>query len=282
MNHKKEVLPQSEKEWLKTGKFIISSTTILGNQIRYALTNSAETSLLVTMVGGIPRDPERRKKLPLINKLYGLMAVRLVDCNANSLLYNQPATGESSGNWDYETINTRSDTLANLIKYIGRSFGCKNHVIVGSSAGAYMAVKSLDVIKKSKNAVGKLILISPAAYPLEIEEVPYGNEFTKIICTPWDVARSPIFNRLEHFVKGGGSLLISFFESDDPPIPNYIQQYYCEFARKLIAQKYDVQLVTIPGVKHNFRRINSSDHNNIVDNASIRATADKFLDFMCN
>ncbi len=280
MKHRKEILYQSEKEWLGTGKFTIITTTILGNQIRYAITNSAVTNKLVTMVGGIPRDPDRRKKLPLINKLYGLMAVKQVDYGVNSVLYNQPSTGGSSGDWNSETISTRSDTLVELIKKTGNLTKCSRHTIIGTSAGAYMAARAVDLLTGDTNQIKKLILISPAAYPHEIEDMPYGKEFTRIISKPWDIANSPIFKRLEGFVCSGGSLVISFFETDDPPIPRHIQYHYREFARKLIAQNKDVQLITIPNVAHNFRRINTSEKGNVVDNESIRTTAEKFLKFI--
>jgi pimeloyl-ACP methyl ester carboxylesterase len=155
-----------------------------------------------------------------------------------------------------------------------------NRVLVGASAGAYMAVKATDLLKESKNRVDKLVLISPAAYPAEIENIPYGNKFTETIRTPWDVADSPIFSRLEKFVDGGGPLLISFFEADDPPIPRYIQHYYFEFARELMARDKKVELVTIPNVAHNFRRINTSEKGNVVDNDSVRSTAQTFMDFI--
>jgi hypothetical protein len=277
---KKDILPQSEREWLETGKFTISTVSILGNRIRYTVTNSVDTDLLVTMVGGIPRDPNRRSRLPLINKLYGLMATKLVDHSVNSVLYNQPATGGSSGDWDSETITSRSKTLVSLIEHTGNSTGCSKHTLIGASAGAYMAVKATDLLKGTKNKIDKLLLISPAAYPLEIENEPYGENFSKIVRAPWDVANSPMFSRLERFVLEGGSLLISFFEADDPPIPRYIQHYYCEFARKLISRNHDVQLITIPGVAHNFRRINTSEKGNVVDNDSIRSTAEEFVRFI--
>lgn len=280
MQHTKEPLPQSETEWLDTGKFTINITSILGNQIRYAITHSANPHSLVTMVGGIPRDPDRRSKLPLINKLYGLIATELVDYDVNSVLYNQPATGGSSGDWDSETITTRSQTLVNLIKHTGSLKRCPQHTLIGSSAGAYIAVKAIDLLEEDKNEIGKLLLISPAAYPFAVENEPYGGSFTKIIRTPWDVADSPIFSRLERFVSSGGSLLISFFEFDDPPIPRHIQHYYCEFARRLIAQNHNVHIITIPGVAHNFRKTTISGKGTIVDNDSVRSTSKKIIDFL--
>ena len=88
---KADHLPQSEAEWLKTGKFEVENIAIGGKEIRCALVRGPENSPLVTMVGGIPRDHERRKKLPLINKLYGHLALKILDQAESSLLYNQPA-----------------------------------------------------------------------------------------------------------------------------------------------------------------------------------------------
>ncbi len=157
---------------------------------------------------------------------------------------------------------------------------CSRHTLIGASAGAYMALKATDLLTGTKNEIDKLVLISPAAYPFEIESEPYGERFTKIISAPWDVADSPIFSRLERFVSKGGSLLISFFEADDPPIPRYIQHYYYEFAQKLIAQNHNVQIITIPGVAHNFRRIDTSEKGNVVDNDSVRSTTEEFIKFI--
>jgi pimeloyl-ACP methyl ester carboxylesterase len=232
------------------------------------------------MVGGIPRDPIRRSKLPLINKLYGLMATKLVDHGINSVLYNQPGTGGSSGDWDSETIDSRSKTLVGLIKHVGKVTKCSKHTLVGSSAGAYMAVRATDLLKDTKNKIDTLLLISPAAYPLLIESIPYGENFSKLIREPWDVVNSPVFNRLERFVSEGGSLLISFFEADDPPIPILIQHCYCAFARKMISQNHDVRVIMIPSVAHNFRRIKTAKSGNVVDNDSIRSTTEEFIRFI--
>lgn len=280
MKHTKEVLYQSEEEWLKTGLFKVGIAKINGNQIRYAITRVEKPATIVTMVGGIPRDPNRRKRLPLINKLYGLLALKLIEFNVVSIMYNQPATGGSGGDYRNETLESRSSTLAGLISHVGIKSNLTNHVVLGTSAGAYMAVKALENIVTNKFCVKKLILLSPAAYPAEAEAVPYGSKFTEIIRTPWDVADSPMFPRLENFVSNGGSVLISFFEFDNPPIPDFIQSYYREFSRRLNAQTGNVKLMTIPGVAHNFRRISNQPNDSAVDNNSIRTTASILVNFI--
>ncbi|TSA44924.1 hypothetical protein D4R51_02950 [bacterium] len=279
-SHRPDYLPQSEAEWLETGKFDIETIRIGEKQIRCALVKGTEGEPLVTMVGGIPRNPERRKKLPLINKLYGHLALKLLDENESSLLYNQPATGGSSGEWENETIQSRTDILVGVSRHFHELTNSSNLSLIGTSAGAYMAVNALEQLENQHIKVPKLVLLSPAAYPKDAEDVPYGPAFTGIVRQPWDIAESPIFPKLEQYIKNGGSVFISFFESDDPPIPEHIQEYYKTFAQRLSDEGGAINLTTIPGVAHNFRRIGVSEGKNVVDNDSIRATATLLADFL--
>ncbi len=105
-------LPQSEAEWLQTGKFFIEGVTVRNTSIQCAVTHGTKPKLLLTLSGGIPRDRDRQKNLPLINKLYGKIAVDVLDCGINSLLYHQPATGGSGGIWGEESLKTRADVLS--------------------------------------------------------------------------------------------------------------------------------------------------------------------------
>ena len=275
-----DYLPQSETEWLETGKFEIETVDIDGRQIRCALTRANEGAPLITMAGGIPRDPERRKKLPLINKLYGRLALKALDQNESSLLYNQPATGGSSGEWELETIQSRANILAGVSQRFCEKTNSSKVALVSTSAGAYMSVKALERLKKQHIEVPKLVLLSPAAYPEEIEDVPYGEKFSEILRESWDIAESPVFSRLERYVADGGSVFISFFESDDPPIPQKIQEYYKSFAHRLSENGGAISVTTIPGVAHNFRRIGAAENKNVVDNDSVRTTAVLLNDFL--
>ena len=276
----KGYLPQTEAEWLATRKFIIEMVPIGQSKIRCALTPGLNGGRLVVMVGGIPRDPARRQKLPLINKLYGHLALKLLDVGVSSLLYNQSATGGSSGEWGNETLRSRCVMLANITTHFSQLISASNVALVGTSAGAYMAVSASEQLQYTKCNVSKLVLLSPAAYPKEIENVPYGETFTQIIRTPWDIATSPVFLRLQKFCETRGSLLVSFFEADNPPIPLYVQEQYRDFIRHHSGNGADVTMLTIPGVAHNFRRIGTGESKNIVDNDSIRATAVKLAEFL--
>lgn len=275
-----DYLPQSEAEWLKTGKFEIDKIIVEGRDIRCALVRGPEHSPLITMVGGIPRDPERRKNLPLINKLYGHLALKALDQAESSLLYNQPATGGSTGEWEKETFQSRTEVLVETSKYFYDLTKSSNLSLIGTSAGAYMAINALEQLENLEIQVPRIVLLSPAAFPKSIENIVYGESFSKIIRENWDIADSPVFPILERYVKNGGSVFISFFEADDPPIPIHIQSFYKNFAQRLSDEGANVICNTITGVAHNFRRIGVPEGANIVDNDSVRATATVLADFL--
>ena len=279
MQSKKVRLPETEAEWLSRGDFQIEYVSINGKDIRCALLQGKSGGRLITMVGGIPREVERRNKLPLINKLYGYLALILQECGVSSLLYNQPATGGSTGNWDEETLSSRTQVLAGLIDHFSKKFTFSDHGLIGSSSGAYMAINSVELIEKQGHKVSKLLLLSPAAYPKQIEVVPYGEKFTEILRQPWDVSTSPVFSKLRDFFTNGTELLLCFFENDDPPIPMYIQEYYRNFMWRLEEAGKNVSVITIPGVAHNFRRIQRK-RGREVDDDSIVITAENFREFL--
>lgn len=272
-------LPQSEAEWLETGEFNVETIEIGGKKIRCALVKGTERKPLITMAGGIPRDPLWREKLPIINKFYGYLALKLKGEGESSILYNQPATGGSGGEWGKETIQSRADVLSGISTYFRKRVHSSDLSLVGTSAGAYIAVNALEQLENQNIKIPKLALISPAAYPKEAEDVPYGETFSNIIRKPWNVADSPIFPKLEKYVKNGGSLFLGFFEHDDPPIPKHIQEYFRMFAERLSDEGGIVHAITIPGVAHNFRKVDATEDENIVDD-SIRTTAQLLAEFL--
>ena len=131
--------------------------------------------------------------------------------------------GHASGTWEEETFQSRTKVLVETSKYFYDRMQSSNLSLIGTSAGAYMAVNALEQLETLGISVPKLVLLSPAAFPKEIENVPYGKSFTQIIRRKWDVAESPAFSLLEKYMRKGGSVFISFFEEDDPPIPRHIR-----------------------------------------------------------
>ncbi len=167
-----------------------------------------------------------------------------------------------------------------LVVHYCNKLGIAETAVIGSSAGAYMALRSFDAITSNGITVTSSIFLSPAAYPIEIENIPYGAAFTRIAREPWDISLSPAFADLEKHAKSGTRFLISFFEVDDPPIPMAIQEYYTNTLRRLVHDGARGSVLIIPGVSHNFHRLVRKKRQNLVDDNSVIATAKKFVEFL--
>ncbi len=275
---KKVLFPSTEEEWLQKNIFTTEILKVAENTIRCALVDTKQKNILVAMVGGVPRDESVRKKLSLIPTFFGHLAETLESIGISSIMYNHPDTGLSSGDWTKDTLLSRSSVFAKITSYFRTATSSKEVALVGVSAGGYMVIKALKELQSNGVTVTKIVLISPAAYPGTIETIPYGDVFTKILRTPWDVRTSPIFPILTKFVQNGGSVLLAFFEDDDPPIPLHIQEYYTHVAKELSKDGGKVELLKIMGAAHNFRKISKSE--NVVNPESIVETSNEIISFL--
>ncbi|MDP2650275.1 MAG: alpha/beta hydrolase, partial [bacterium] len=192
-------IPQTEAEWFETGKFKLKRVLIGGKHIECAVAEGVPGSPLVLMAGGIPRESDRQKNLPLINKLFGLIASQLKEEDVTSVQYHQPGTGRSGGKPSEETLETRTNALIGLVKEFQRETRAEHINLVGSSSGAYMAIRAARKLQEEGVSVRKLALLSPAAYPRESEVIPYGEVFRNIISQNWDVKTAQVFSDLRAF-----------------------------------------------------------------------------------
>jgi pimeloyl-ACP methyl ester carboxylesterase len=272
-------VPQSETEWLASGQFTTGFVDIRGDHIRTAVTDAGKNAPLTVMVGGLPRDPEVRQSLPVINKLYGDLSIQLLRFNHASVLYNQPATGKSTGNWETDTLQTRTDTLVDLTEHIAQEKSATGLSLVGTSAGGPMVLSAAQQLSEKGIDVEKITLISPAAYPEIVEDIPYGDTFRDTIRSPWDFTTSPSFPKLRRFVENGGSVYLSFFEQDDPPIPMAIQDCYRELSHELASDGGSIQFSIISGVAHNFRTLNAPT-SRVYDDAKIVLSSSQITEFL--
>lgn len=273
-------IPQSEDVWLATCRFDLERVHINRIPIQCAVAKGTLSNQLLIMSGGIPRETERQRNLPLINKLYGLVSMYAQERGVSSVLYNQPGTGKSGGIPEKATLKTRSAALVGLVEHFAKQLTATDITIIGSSAGAYMAISAVDELRKREITASRLILLSPAAYPEEVEAVPYGPKFSELIRKPWDVTTSPVFPKLERFMLNGGKVLLCFFQEDDPPIPRYIQEQYQNLVRRHAAPESGTSVMTIPGVAHNFRKLHRKQKGTVIDELSVRATAKIFHEFL--
>ena len=278
-----EPLPQSQNDWLATGKFDLQDVDVAGHTLRTAVVSREEdvpSAGLVVMVGGIPRDTEARLRLPTINKLYAKIALNLASEGYTSILYNQPGTGKSGGDFEEITFGERIKALIELTDLYATKQATADVDLIGMSAGSYMAARAVgDIATRGLNVKG-LILQSPAAYPEQVEDLPYNDKFTAVIRSDWNPEDSPIFSDVNKYVREGGKLAMSFFQDDSPPIPQLIQALFNQMGEELTEQGGDVTQFSYRGVAHNFRRLdhNQKKHHNVIDDRSVSAAAEILTD----
>ncbi|MEI7759067.1 MAG: alpha/beta fold hydrolase [bacterium] len=272
-----DYLPQSEKEWLDIGDFEIGRVDINNNSIRYAYYDGSENNdNLTVMVGGIPKDPERQINLPLINKLYGRIAILLANQGKSSLMFNHAGTGGSSGSLEIETFGTRIETLKNITEFIANKNSLSRINFIGMSSGSYIAARAHALLNKNLE-LNNLVLQSPAAYPIEAENIPYGDNFRDLLNSKWEIKSSPVFKNIMEASQLGARVVISYFQKDDANIPIDIQNAYFDLTTEMMNNSSDVVTYSIYGVEHNFRRIGFKPSDNIVNNESVRNTADNII-----
>lgn len=271
-------MPQTEADWLDTGRFEMEPKTVAGHDVMTALASPAisgvDPSLVIT-VGGIPRDPVRREKLPTINKLYAQLSLNVADSGHYGLMYNQPGTGKSSGDFETITFGEHIKTLVELSDEVAAGLGINKIHLVGTSAGSYMAARAVEDIQERGLEIRSLVLQSPPAFPEAVEDVPYGPEFSELIRTPWEVSDSPVFKDIRRFARFGGKICLLYFQGDDPPIPGHIQTKYHDTIWELGQKGADVTSLSCNGVAHNFIKLNNNpaSRRNAVDDASVYGTA---------
>lgn len=274
-------LPQSDAEWLQICDFETDSVLIGEEKLRYAyLKSESPSDRLAVMIGGIPRDPNRQSNLPLINKLYGSIALLGATNGYDSVLYQQSGTGGSSGDLTKETLNSRIENLVDVVEHFAQLKNVGRVSLIGMSLGSYLAARALETIPQRGIEVNSIVLQSPAAFPIEAESLPYGAEFSSVIKAPWDKASSPVFSSLKRYLESGGRVAVSYFEKDNPPIPEEIQELYYGVVADAVLSGKKASAYSIAGVEHNFRRIGSDRNGNVVHNGSVKSVALQISEFI--
>lgn len=267
-------LPQSDTEWHRIADFETGFAPVADEKIHYAyLAPDSPSEHMVIMIGGVPRNPERQSRLPLINKLYGSIALQAQRNGIHSLMYQQVGTGQSSGDLMAETLQTRTSHLTEVVSYFRQSHSIGRISLIGMSLGSYLAARAAPHIESHGTEVSHLVLQSPAAYPSGAESIPYGPAFKKIISKPWPASEAPVFEDILKYLRRGGGIAVSYFEQDEPPIPKHIQEAYTALVNGAIQENLDATAYSIAGLEHNFRRIGSDHNGNIVHNGAVKVVA---------
>jgi pimeloyl-ACP methyl ester carboxylesterase len=156
----------------------------------------------------------------------------------NAGIFDFSGHGESTGKLEESSLKKRvEEATAFLNEHIVDS-----PVVIGSSMGAYIAIKMLDVVTPET-----LILFCPALYSGEAYTVPFTKKFTEIIRKPNSWQNTDVLPLLQNF---RGNLLV-FIGTDDVVIPAGVIDLINENSNK-VKKKAIVRIPNAPHAIHAF------------------------------
>ena len=136
--------------------------------------------------------------------------------NISSFAYNTRGVGESEGNFMDSSLKNRLHDATAAYTYYKQYVD--NIIIAGSSMGGYVATELAHRYPEIKG----LVLIGPAAYAPDAENVLLGPQFTEIISQEGSWKNSVSFQYVREYK---GSVLITYGDHDTV-IPKEIQETY--------------------------------------------------------
>jgi uncharacterized protein len=129
---------------------------------------------------------------------------RLAQAGVSSLAFDFIGHGETGGQLSESSLQRRTEQACAVIETVTVTHPFS---VLGSSMGAYTAVKLLEIYP-----VENLILFVPAMYDAAAYSVPFGAEFTHVIRRPHSWVDSDAWRILGSF---RGRLLLIVAEQDD-------------------------------------------------------------------
>lgn len=143
--------------------------------------------------------------------------------------------GETGGSLHESSLSSRTRQAQAVAD---ASHGAPPRVVVGTSMGAYNAIKLLESRK-----IEALVLVVPGVYTLEAYDVPFGAEFSSIIRKERSWENTDAWGILEKFT---GKLLVIAAEHDTV-IPPEIPERLVQAAHNASWSK----LYVVQGAEHN-------------------------------
>jgi esterase/lipase len=181
--------------------------------------------------------------------------------NCNVVRFDFSGHGESTGLLKESSLVKRQQEVLTIINYF--KLDLNNLTVIGTSMGGYIAT-SLSAFFNIK----KLILFCPAAYDTKAWNVPFDEEFTKILRRDISLLRSNISELLANF--NGRSLLI-LAENDEIIQPCIVEMYDTAFIDKKEHYKY-----IIPNSPHPIHRWLADKEN---EKEQVKKEIKKFMNF---
>lgn len=276
------LLPQSDAEWLAIEGFrAVDIHTSIG-QLKGALVEPRhkQDSTATIMFGGITRKAASGGHMPLAGRFYGELARLLQKHGSTSAMIQLPGIGESEGRVGDFTVRDRILSVSEASQDI-QNVGSVDHVnLLGTSMGGYIALRAGYEMLQDGKAPNQLVLLSPAAYPSDIEDVCMGQSFRERARSDWSWDETVIQRDIKALTDAGTVVRFYAYEQDDPPIPKAVQAHYEQLIDTANALGHVVSRHIIPGVKHSFRRLDTDLRSMVIDEYAVVKTAKQMSDLI--
>lgn len=232
---------------------------------------------LVCMIGGIPRNKENSRDFhPLKSGTFEAYSMEFARRGEASFVMSPVGMGDSEGDTFSHSIEDRIDAWTRAIMMLAEDprFDADNFSLLGNSMGGHIAIKVSERLSAQGLNVKNLILVSPAAYPDEVEEVNFGSQWGKT-AEKYSGSMAQVFEVLKNI---RGRVLLSWVQSDRPVSVEKQSAYNEVMDERMRSGSSDTAMSHV-GVEHNFRKLNSNPSDNLIEIGSLDNAAKIFADW---
>jgi pimeloyl-ACP methyl ester carboxylesterase len=232
---------------------------------------------LVCMIGGIPRGKENSPDFhPLNSGTFEAYANEFARRGEASFVMSPVGMGASGGDTFEHSIGDRIDAWVQAVERLARDprFDQEQITLLGNSMGGHIAIKVAEILATKGINIKSLILVSPAAYPDELEKVNFGSQWGEA-AKRLSGSRIRVFEALEDFK---GRVLLSWAQSDRPISIDKQKLYNKVLSDRMRRGRSDTAMSQV-AVEHNFRKLNSNPTDNIIEISSLNNAAKVFADW---
>ncbi len=232
---------------------------------------------LVCMIGGIPRNKENSPDFhPLNSGTFEAYSNEFARRGEASFAMSPVGMGNSEGDTFEHGIGDRIDAWAKAVEQLARDprFDQDQITLLGNSMGGHVAIKVAEILATKGINIKSLILVSPAAYPDELEEINFGSQWGEV-ANQLSGSSARVFDVLKDFK---GKVLLSWAQSDRPVSVEKQKLYNEVLANRMQRGGSDTAMSQV-AVEHNFRKLNSNPTDNIIEISSLDNAAKVFADW---
>ncbi len=172
-------------------------------------------------------------------KRVAYLAKQMITKKKSSVTFDFSGHGKSSGRLEESSLKKRYEEACDISPFINSEDPI---TLCGSSMGGYLAVKLLSFFP----CVQTLLLYCPAIYSKDAFEIPFTDEFSKILREENSWENTDIIENMKNFT---GNVFIIIGEKDDVIPQGVIDLYMNSFEKA-----YHKELITVQGADHQLHK----------------------------